>query len=129
MNNKGFTLVELVVVMIIVGILAAVAIPKYMNYSVKSKVSEFPTVLTSIYTAEEAYNAEQNKYTAALDTLIPNFPANSKWFTYSLQANATTFTGTATANFAPCNGNTATISETGAKTATGKIPEFAPNWN
>ena len=59
---KGFTLVELMVVIVIVGILAAVAIPKFLDASNKAKASEFPTQLTAIYTGEMAYNAELGSY-------------------------------------------------------------------
>jgi prepilin-type N-terminal cleavage/methylation domain-containing protein len=58
LTNKAFTLVELMVVIVIVGILAAVAIPKFTTASHKAKASEFPTVLTSIYSAEHTYEAE-----------------------------------------------------------------------
>ena len=61
-NTKGFTLIELMIVVAIIGILAAIAIPNFLKFQAKSKQSEAKTNLKGIYTAETGYFGENNKY-------------------------------------------------------------------
>ena len=61
-NKKGFTLIELMIVVAIIGILAAIAIPNFLKFQAKSKQSEAKTNLKGIYTAETAYFGENNDY-------------------------------------------------------------------
>jgi type IV pilus assembly protein PilA len=57
-NRKGFTLVELMIVVAIIGILAAIAIPSFLNFRLKAKASEAKSNLGAIRTTEVAYYAE-----------------------------------------------------------------------
>ena len=61
-NKKGFTLIELMIVVAIIGILAALAIPDFMKMLAKSKQSEAKTNLGAIFTGQVAYHGEKNTY-------------------------------------------------------------------
>ncbi len=61
-SKKGFTLIELMIVVAIIGILAAIAIPNFLRFQAKSKQSEAKTNLGGIFTAEVAYLAENNGF-------------------------------------------------------------------
>jgi type IV pilus assembly protein PilA len=64
-SNKGFTLIELMIVVAIIGILAAIAIPNFLRFQLKSKSSEGKVNIAAIRTAEESYNAEFGVYVQA----------------------------------------------------------------
>ena len=65
LNRKGFTLVELMIVVAIIGILAAIAIPNFVSMQYKSKRSEVPTNLKAIKTAEIAYESNFDVFVTA----------------------------------------------------------------
>src|SRR5688572_26637569 len=61
-QKHGFTLVELMVVVAILGVLAAIAVPSYMNYVMRAKASEAIGFLADIKARQEAYKADFNQY-------------------------------------------------------------------
>ncbi|MBD3169191.1 MAG: prepilin-type N-terminal cleavage/methylation domain-containing protein [candidate division Zixibacteria bacterium] len=77
-NKRGFTLVELMIVVVIVGILAALAIGRYLTATTKVKQSEAKGILKQIYTLERAYFQEYGHYwpsdgsTISADSSIAN---------------------------------------------------------
>jgi len=93
--RKAFTLIELMVVVAIIAILAAIAIPQYKNYQLKAKTAEAKMNIGAIRTSEEAYAAENNYYVATNwePATVPGVtPANF---------NATTTNGFAYIGFEP----------------------------
>jgi type IV pilus assembly protein PilA len=61
-GKAGFTLIELMIVVAIIGILAAIAIPNFLRFQLKAKTSEGKTNLAAIRTAEESYYSEFGVY-------------------------------------------------------------------
>src|ERR1043165_4244953 len=68
-NHKlAFTLIELLIVVAIIAILAAIAVPNFLEAQIRSKVSRARTDLRSMATALESYAVDNNKYPPALGT-------------------------------------------------------------
>mgnify|MGYP000959748981 CR=1 FL=1 len=68
-NRKGFTLVELAVVIVIIGILAAFAVPRFMTAVERSKAGEAFNYLSAVRSAQERYQVRQGTYTSNLSEL------------------------------------------------------------
>lgn len=64
-NKKGFTLIELMIVVAIVGILAAIAIPAYLDYTVKAKLTEVSAAMDALGQSASEYHASTGYFPAA----------------------------------------------------------------
>jgi len=99
--QKGFTLIELMIVVAIIGILAAIAIPAYQNYTIRAQISEGMTLAGGWKAAIAEYYANNGTWPAQAN-LTGSLPSTGKYVqtvtvlaggviqaTYGLQSNAT----------------------------------------
>jgi type IV pilus assembly protein PilE len=124
-NSKGFTLIELMIVVVIIGILAALAIPRFMRSTTKSKQSEAKQILKQVYVMQRAYRQEYNAYclngvtaSATAPTAFARLGVDimaSARYSYAMVSAVNTFTCTATGNLDDDVTNDVwTIDQTGA---------------
>lgn len=68
-DESGFTLTELLVVIVIIGLLAALAIPKFMNVITKAKTTEAKLMLKQVYDLETSFYLENDTYSGSLESI------------------------------------------------------------
>jgi prepilin-type N-terminal cleavage/methylation domain-containing protein len=67
-NQKGFSLVELMIVVGIIGILATLALPRFKQFQAKAKMGEAKNILSHLYTLQQTYSLDNNQYVAVAAT-------------------------------------------------------------
>lgn len=68
-TNKGFSMIELMVVVAIIGVLAAIGIPQYSKFQAKARQSEAKLALAALFTAEESFRQEWNQFSVTLSNI------------------------------------------------------------
>lgn len=120
---KGFTLVEVMIVVVIVGILASVAVPAYSDYVKRGKAAEATSTLADLRVKMEQYFQDNRTY-VGVDLLVPGpcspVAGTVKYFTYACAGvAATTYSITATGVSAQQMGSFAfSVDQNNAKTST-----------
>ena len=95
----GFTLAELMVVVVIIGVLVSIAWPRYILVAEKSRTSEAKNILSQIREAEMGYYLEYDTYTTNVTLLSLGVPTScnvSFYYNYSASGGGASFTATAT---------------------------------
>lgn len=107
-NKKGFSMIELMVVVAIIGVLAAIGIPQYSKFQAKARQSEAKLSLAALFTAEESFRQEWNQFSVSLVNV--GFSVQGARLRYVTGFPAAGCTGYSTTNGAPFE--TATIAYT-----------------
>jgi type IV pilus assembly protein PilE len=127
-STRGLTLIELLMVIVIVGVLAAIAIPTYSNYMQRGRRADAKTALQQVRAAQEMWRAEKGSYAiddgggtavtklrttmGAPDTTISNY------YTWSFTVlSPTAFTAQATAIGSQATDGWLAINQDGTKTS------------
>ncbi|MBS2024776.1 MAG: prepilin-type N-terminal cleavage/methylation domain-containing protein [Deltaproteobacteria bacterium] len=85
---KGFTLIELMIVVAIIGILAAIAIPNFIKFQARSKQSEAKSNCKAMFTAQKAFYAEKDRFSSTVGE-VGFAPERNNRYNYYLGAGGT----------------------------------------
>lgn len=95
-SRRGFTLIELMIVVVIIGVLAALAIPKFNAVTIRSREAEAGPILKQLYTLQERHKAANGSYAAVIGQLEGGASnlAPGKYYSFQLGAGAYVACGT-----------------------------------
>jgi len=121
--NKGFTLIEMMIIVVIIGILAAIAFPSYDEYVKRGNRSEGHALLSDAAARQERYYSQNNSYADTLTKLYGEATRLSQTDKYALSvANSAGdggFTLTATAQFSDSRCGNLSLTALGARGESG----------
>jgi type IV pilus assembly protein PilA len=95
-HEQGFTLVELLVVVIIIGVISAIALPSYLNQVARARGSGAKSTLGSINRAQQAYRYEQGTFAANLSDLKKFASIDANGYSYSISGTSNSALASAT---------------------------------
>jgi type IV pilus assembly protein PilE len=117
--QQGFTLIELMIAVAIVGILAAVAYPAYTDYIVRGNLADAAAALADIRVKLEQHFQDNRAYDNPAPAVCNASKPTPKNFTVTCNLTATTYTITATGSATSTTGFVMTVDQTNARRTTG----------
>ena len=126
-RQSGFTLIEIMIVVAIVGILAAIAVPQYTDYILRSQLVEGHTGLQDMRVRMEQFYQDNRTYDgAALDNCGAAAPAGRQFFDFNCRSLGQTYTVTATGARGRVGGFVFTINEQNVRQTTATKAGWEP---
>lgn len=114
-NQKGFTLIELMIVVAIVGILAAIAIPNFLTYQARARQSEARVNLGAIFTSETSFISDSPTNVYAADFLqLGWLPTGNTRYSYFIDLGTAPVAPAAGPTWTPVAGTKGLTSAVGA---------------
>ncbi|MFN7350566.1 MAG: type IV pilin-like G/H family protein [Dolichospermum sp.] len=134
-ETEGFTLIALLVVIIIIGILSAIALPSFLNQASKAKQTEAKTFVGAVNRAQQTYRMENTTFASDIVSLQVNLPTSTDSYNYvfvNTSSTATTFNATPvsseTSTLRAYSGSVVVIASSG-QTAAAACMTTAPSSN